>query len=70
MGSVEPKCAPVKLNVRQRRRKAMHELHTMKLITARLVGVDESSLSILSSTKSRNNIHMLQVLINRQAEKQ
>ena len=42
----------------------------MKLITARLVGVDESSLSILSSTKSRNNIHMLQVLINRQAEKQ
>ena len=54
----------IKLNTRQRRRKALHELHTQKLLTARLLGADKKSLDMLSGIKSRNNIHMLEVIIN------
>lgn len=53
-----------KLNVRQRRRKALHELHAQKLLTARLLGADKKSLDMLNGIKSRNNIHLLQKIIN------
>lgn len=69
MGAVEPKCAPVKLNVRQRRRKAMHELHTMKFITARLVGASSFDLGLFGGIKSRDIIHQLQKIINKLTRK-
>lgn len=55
MNSIAPK-----LNPRQRRRKAQHELHAAKIVHARLLGFDVYGLT----AKTRANIHKLQVLIN------
>ena len=55
MNSIAPK-----LNPRQRRRKAQHELHAAKIVHARLLGFNVSDLT----AKTRANIHKLQVLIN------
>lgn len=54
-----------RLNIRQRRRKTLHELHAQKLLTARLLGADKKSLDMLSGIKSRNNIRQLQRYIDR-----
>ena len=51
------------LNRRQRRRKAQHELHAMKLLTARLLGADPENLRAVSNVKSRVNIRLLELII-------
>lgn len=68
MGDKTPKCAAMnlivpKLNPRQQRRKAQHELHAAKIVHTRLLGVDVSRLT----AKTRANIHLLQVLINKES---
>ena len=68
MGDKTPKCAAMiliapKLNPRQRRRKAQHELHAAKIVHARLLGYKVDHLT----AKTRTNIHELQKLINRES---
>ena len=59
----------VKLNARQRRRKSIHEMHAMKMMTARLLGASSFDLALFGGIKSRNNIHQLQKIINKLTRK-
>ena len=51
------------MNVRLRRREARRELHAVKYMEARLLGVKPEILAECVA-KTRNNIHRLQININ------